>query len=99
MATRTHTPPELRSADGDPPARSLRAAGMLGSPLPPRGDETLGAGGTPSLPPWPNRLQAWEYAVAGHHVRLDRGSPLIAADDNGLPIHGTLMGSPLWEAE
>jgi aldose 1-epimerase len=72
---------------------------MVGCSLRHRGEELLGAGGIPILHPWANRLDAWGYEVAGRRVRLDRDSPLIAADDNGLPIHGTLMGSRLWEVD
>ena len=99
MLTRTAVPVELHSSDGELTARFLPSAGMLGCSLRHRGDELLGAGGIPLLHPWANRLDGWEYAVASHHVRLDRGSPLIARDDNGLPIHGTLLHSPLWEAD
>jgi aldose 1-epimerase len=99
MLTRAAAPVELHSHDGELTARFVPGFGMLGCSLRHRGDELLGAGGIPILHPWANRLGAWEYAVGGRHVRLDRDSPLLAGDDNGLPIHGTLMGSRLWEVQ
>jgi galactose mutarotase-like enzyme len=34
--------------------------------------------------------------VAGHHVVLDRESPLLLLDDHGLPIHGVITASRRW---
>src|SRR5436190_6731421 len=96
MLTRTDAPLELHSDDGDLTARFVPGAGMLGCSLRHRGEELLGGGGIPILHPWANRLEGWSYEVVGRQVVLDRHSPLIQTDDNGLPIHGTLMRSPRW---
>src|SRR3954471_18595585 len=99
MLPRTQAPLELHSDDGQLSARFEPGAGMLGCSLRHRGEELLDAGGIPILHPWANRLEAWRYEAGGRRVALDHYSPLIATDDNGLPIHGTLMGSRLWEVE
>src|SRR4051812_35097588 len=99
MLTRTEAPLELHSADGELSVRFEPGAGMVGCSLRHRGEELLGAGGIPILHPWANRLGAWRYEAGGRPVALDRHSPLIATDDNGLPIPGTLMGSPPWGGE
>ena len=54
-------------------------------------------GGLPLLAPWANRLSGWRYRAAGVTVDLD-GLPL-PVDDNGLPIHGFLVGRPGWAVE
>jgi galactose mutarotase-like enzyme len=51
-------------------------------------------GGLPLLAPWANRLGARRYRAAGVTVDL-HGLPLDT-DDNGLPIHGLLLGWPAW---
>jgi galactose mutarotase-like enzyme len=84
-------------------------AGMLGASLVHRGQELLwqGAGvrgyvrerkfmGIPFLHPWANRLDGFAYRVGHHDVVLDRASPLLLLDDNGLPIHGVLTASRRW---
>jgi aldose 1-epimerase len=84
-------------------------AGMLGASLVHRGQEHLwqGAGvgayaqarrfmGIPFLHPWANRLDHFGYEVGGREVVLDRASPLLLLDDNGLPIHGVLNALPRW---
>jgi aldose 1-epimerase len=96
MLTRTDAPLDLHA--GDLTARFEPAAGMLGCSLLHRGEQLLGAGGIPILHPWANRLERWSYEAAGRCVVLDRHSPLIQTDDNGLPIHGALFGSRLWRA-
>jgi aldose 1-epimerase len=50
--------------------------------------------GLPLLAPWANRLATWRYRAAGVTVDLE-GQPL-GTDDNGLPIHGLLVGKPGW---
>jgi aldose 1-epimerase len=50
--------------------------------------------GLPLLAPWANRLGSRRYRAAGVDVNLD-GLPL-RTDDNGLPIHGLLVGQPGW---
>ena len=45
----------------------------------------------PLVHPWGNRLGRWGYRAAGRRVDL-RGLDL-PVDDNGLPIHGNLLGA------
>ena len=52
-------------------------------------------GGLPLLAPWANRLAARRYTAAGVDVDLRRLR--LHTDDNGLPIHGLLVGWPEWE--
>jgi aldose 1-epimerase len=99
----------LRSVDGALESTWVPAAGMLGCSLAHRGEELLHLGrsvadyarthstmGIPLLYPWANRLSAWEYSFRGREVVLDRDSPLLKTDPNGLPIHGSLAASPHW---
>jgi galactose mutarotase-like enzyme len=63
----------------------------------PGGLRALRAGGTLGLPllaPWANRLGSRRYRASGVTVDLT-GMPL-RTDDNGLPIHGLLVGRPGW---
>lgn len=82
-------------------------AGMVGTSLRHRGEELLGqrgglgpyrdAGktfGIPLLAPWANRLAVTEFE--GTQLTLD-GTPHVHPDENRLPIHGLLAGSPDWE--
>jgi aldose 1-epimerase len=84
-------------------------AGMVGCSLRHRGEELLELGnglaayaragatmGIPLLYPWANRLAGFDYSVGGRTVALDRDSPLIQLEENGLPIHGLLGGCPHW---
>jgi aldose 1-epimerase len=89
----------LLSAAGDLEATFDESAGMLGTSLRHRGEELLHPDGIPLLYPWANRLAAFDYSVLGREVVLDRDSPLLRFDQNGLPIHGLLMGWPHWEVE
>jgi galactose mutarotase-like enzyme len=52
-------------------------------------------GGLPLLAPWANRLASRRYRAAGVDVDLRRRR--VHTDENGLPIHGLLVGSPEWE--
>jgi len=52
-------------------------------------------GGLPLLAPWANRLASRRYRAAGVDVDLRRRK--LHTDDNGLPIHGLLVGWPDWE--
>jgi len=83
---------------------------MVGCSLRHRGEELLGlrAGldaylaqgktfGLPLLYPWANRLGDWSYEAAGRSVALDRDSPLVRAEEHGLPIHGALARGLRWE--
>jgi galactose mutarotase-like enzyme len=51
--------------------------------------------GLPLLAPWANRLASRRYRAAGVDVDLRRRK--LHTDDNGLPIHGLLVGWPEWE--
>jgi aldose 1-epimerase len=99
----------LRSSAHEIEATFVPGLGMVGSSLLHRGEQLLdlreGLGeyarsgktmGIPFLHPWANRLERFGYAAAGKQVELDPGSPLIAVDPNGLPIHGLLAASPHW---
>jgi aldose 1-epimerase len=101
----------LRSPDGLE-ATYAPSVGMVGCSLRHDGDELLAQRGglaryeatgstfgIPLLYPWANRLAGFQYEVAGRRVALDRDSPRLRLDPNGLPIHGLLGGSPLWHAE
>jgi aldose 1-epimerase len=86
------------------PGRELEAtfdpaAGMRGTSLRHRGEELLASGGIPFLYPWANRLAAFDYVVLSKEVRLDRDSPLLELDQNGLPIHGLLSRWSDWDVE
>jgi len=52
--------------------------------------------GVPLLHPWANRLPADRYIAAGRDVTLDRASPLLHHDRNGLPIHGVPWSRLRW---
>ena len=98
--------PAVRVAAGDLSATFLPELGMTGVSLRcggrehlalPGGLAALRAGATlgiPLLAPWANRLASRRYRAAGVDVDLD-GLPL-GTDDNGLPIHGLLVGRPGW---
>lgn len=99
----------LRSPDGVE-AAFAPGVGMVGCSLRDDGCELLGnPGGLPAyaergstfgiplLHPWANRLGGWDYATAGRAVALDRASPLLHTEQNGLPIHGVLAAAPDWE--
>jgi aldose 1-epimerase len=99
----------LHDEESDVHATWLVGAGMLGASIVHRGAELLwqGAGpeayarerkfmGIPFLHPWANRLSAFGYRTGGRDVVLDRSSPLLHLDPNGLPIHGLLNASRDW---
>src|SRR6476660_105724 len=63
----------------------------------PGGLDALRAGKTTGLPllaPWANRLSSRRYRAEGVSVDLDGMS--LPVDDNGLPMHGFLVGRPGW---
>src|SRR3954469_15047440 len=77
--------------------------GMVGASLRHDGEELLGQRGglaryeatgspfgIPLLHPWANRLAGYAYEIDGRHVELDRESPLLHTDPQGLPIHGVV---------
>jgi galactose mutarotase-like enzyme len=102
----------LFSEEQDLEAAFVPNAGMVGCSLRHRGDELLGQrdglaayaanGGTMGIPllhPWANRVGRMRFPVAGHEVILDRDSPRLSLDPNGLPIHGLLAAAPGWRVE
>jgi aldose 1-epimerase len=104
-----HATVTLSSLGADLHATFVPEAGMVGCSLRHGGEELLdmrggledyvrsGATfGIPLLYPWANRLSGFEYTFGGADVRLDRASPLIQLEQNGLPIHGLLAASPQW---
>ena len=97
-------------SNGDLEARFAPSFGMLGVSLRHKGVEILrrvddlpaaaAKGSTAAIPllyPWANRLAARSYAAAGQSVTLDKSSPLLHFDDNGLPIHGVPWGRLKWD--
>jgi aldose 1-epimerase len=96
----------LTLTSGDLVATFLPDLGMTGVSLRYRGAEHLAlpgglaalrAGATLGLPllaPWANRLATRRYRAGGVNVDLRR-LPLNT-DENGLPIHGLLVGKPGW---
>jgi aldose 1-epimerase len=96
----------LTLTSGDLVATFLPDLGMTGVSLQYRGAEHLAlpgglaalrAGATLGLPllaPWANRLATRHYRAGGVHVDLRRLR--LTTDDNGLPIHGLLVGKPGW---
>lgn len=53
--------------------------------------------GIPLLYPWANRLAALHYPGPDGDVQLDPANPLLKLDENGLPIHGAIVGALPWE--
>ena len=96
-------------ASGELSAVFLPGLGMTGVSMRCRGREHLAlpgglpalrAGATLGLPllaPWANRLAGRRYKVGRVDVDLS-GLPL-GTDDNGLPIHGLLVGRPGWRID
>jgi aldose 1-epimerase len=102
----------LVSAAGALKASFVPDAGMLCSSLRDRGEELLGQGsgvaayalrnatmGIPLLYPWANRLAQHRFEAAGQAVELVEGSPQIAVDPNGLPIHGVIPAELGWQVD
>lgn len=82
-------------------AEFLPRLGMLGASLQHRGEELLrrvddlaeasASGATAGIPlmyPYANRLGEASYRAMGKQVQLDRQSPLLSRDEQGLLIHG-----------
>jgi galactose mutarotase-like enzyme len=86
----------LRLPDGTLEAAFAPGNGMLATSLRHHGDELLGPKGIPFLAPWANRLEGDHVALGGSPVDLT-GSAFVERDEQGLPIHGLLGGSPLWK--
>jgi aldose 1-epimerase len=55
--------------------------------------------GIPILYPWANRLSQFEFDVAGKRTLLDRSSPLLHLDQNGLPNHGVPWSNLEWQVQ
>ena len=102
--------PALELQAGELTATVVPSVGMVVASLRHRGDELLGqrgglaayrdrgsSFGIPLLYPWANRLGGLDYAVAGATVHLDASTTPLKLDGNGLPIHGLLTASTLWE--
>lgn len=98
--------PGVRLSAGDLEATFLPSVGMTGVSLKHRDCEYLAVpggvpalrrgstGGLPLLAPWANRLGSRHYRAAGADV--DLSALAVPTDDNGLPIHGLLVGQPGW---
>jgi aldose 1-epimerase len=97
---------------GKTKAQFLPEQGMLGRSLQYEGVEILrrvedlqaaarkgSTAGIPILYPWGNRLSQYEFEIAGKKNQLDRSSPLIHLDENGLPIHGVPWSMLKWNAK
>jgi galactose mutarotase-like enzyme len=101
--------PAVALVAGDLSARFMPGLGMTGVSLRYRGAEHLAlpgglpalrqgrTAGLPLLAPWANRLSERRYRSGRVTVDLD-GLPLTV-DDNGLPIHGLLVGRPGWSID
>ena len=99
--------PALTLASGPLTATFLPGLGMTGVSLRyedsehlalPGGLPALRRGATLGLPllaPWANRLASRRYGAAG--VTVDLSGLQLNTDDNGLPIHGLLVGQPGWQ--
>jgi aldose 1-epimerase len=100
----------LSSAQRDLQAAFATSVGMVGCSLRHHGQELLGqrrglaayaeqgsSMGIPLLAPWANRLAGLRYKAAGREVQLDPDSLPLRLDSGGLPLHGLLTASPLWE--
>jgi galactose mutarotase-like enzyme len=94
---------------GELSATFLPELGLTGTSLVYRGREHLAlpgglpalrAGrtlGLPLLAPWANRLALRRYRADG--VDVDLAGLLLPTDDNGLPMHGLLVGQPGWRVD
>jgi aldose 1-epimerase len=93
----------LRDPVADVTATFAPGAGMVCCSLRHEGEELLAQNdgleayartgatmGIPLLHPWANRLDGWSYRALGVDVDLGAARAIVAADDRGLPIHGTL---------
>ncbi len=88
----------------------LPVVGMLGCSLRHEGEELLhprrgldayeqsgSTLGIPFLHPWANRLSKFDFVVGDRQVELDPQSSVVRTEEHGLPIHGLLAASPLWD--
>jgi len=98
--TTLHGHEALRLSAGDLEAVFLPTVGMLCASLKLGGEQLLGRtdeiekyldGSTIAIPllhPWANRVESFLYEAVNRSVLLERNSPLLHYDANGLPIHG-----------
>jgi len=99
MTTLTDT---ITLTAGDLEADFALERGMVASSLRHAGEELLdvaagrdGIVGIPLLHPWANRLAGHEYTLDGQTVHVP--ARFEHCEEHGLPIHGLLAGSPLWQ--
>ena len=109
MESRFRGASALTLTSGDLVATFLPDLGMTGVSLQYRGVEHLAlpgglaalrAGATLGLPllaPWANRLATRQYRAG--RVGVDLSVLELTTDDNGLPMHGLLVGKPGWRIE
>ena len=101
--------PAITLRAGELAATFVPGVGMTGVSLRYRGREHLAlpggldalraghTAGLPLLAPWGNRLASRRYRAAG--VDVDLRGLRLGTDDNGLPIHGLLVGTPGWRVD
>ncbi|HYA18359.1 MAG TPA: aldose 1-epimerase [Bryobacteraceae bacterium] len=53
--------------------------------------------GIPFLAPWANRMDGGGFRAGGREFRFHDTAGTLRMDANGLPIHGMLSSSPLWQ--
>jgi aldose 1-epimerase len=93
-------------------AEFLPELGMLGASLQYDGTEILrriddlesaarrgSSAGIPILYPWANRLSQFAFGIAGKKIQLERSSPLLHLDEQGLPLHGIPWSMLKWHAK
>lgn len=103
-------PVTITSPGGETVAEFVPEANLLCSSLRHGGAQLLSLGrgvdayatlgktmGIPLLYPWANRLSRHGYAAAGRTVSLPSPEGRFAVDPGGLPIHGALPGTLVWE--
>ncbi|MEX1006687.1 MAG: aldose 1-epimerase [Acidimicrobiia bacterium] len=101
--------PAITLRAGDLAATFVPDVGMTGVSLRYRGREHLAlpggldalraghTAGLPLLAPWANRLASRRYRAAGVAVNLS--GLRLGTDNNGLPIHGLLVGKAGWRVD
>jgi aldose 1-epimerase len=59
--------------------------------------DSRGLNGIPFLAPWGNRMGGGGFTANGKRFTFNVAGGELRTDANGLPIHGMLSASPLWE--
>jgi aldose 1-epimerase len=59
--------------------------------------QVRGLNGIPFLAPWANRMAGGSFTANQKRYVFNEGAGGLRIDANGLPIHGMLTASPLWE--